>query len=154
MQIQHIVTCTDFSEAATRGVEAAFRLAGQFKARVTLLHVFHYPIAVDPALAPTTLAQAEKFLAEARDAAAAHLKELAAQTASKTGLRGQVECQVLEGPPYDAISKACKPEDLLVVSTHGRTGAKRLMLGSVAERLVRCAPCPVLTVPAFPASEG
>lgn len=57
-----------------------------------------------------------------------------------------VTTQILQGHPVDQIVKVARPRDLLVISTHGRTGLSRLLLGSVAESVVRHAPCPVLVI--------
>jgi nucleotide-binding universal stress UspA family protein len=61
-----------------------------------------------------------------------------------------VTARVLEGPPAAAIVRAARREraGLIVLGTHGRTGLTRILIGSVAERVVRTARCPVLTVPA------
>ena len=55
---------------------------------------------------------------------------------------------VLDGSPYSEIANAIQPEDLVVITSHGRGGIMRWLLGSVAEKLVREAPAPILLVPA------
>lgn len=150
MNIQRILTCTDFSEAADVGLNAAFELAETLGAELTVLYVFQRPLAVDPSIAPTSLAQAEAFLQDAHVASKEHLEKLVTARA-RPGVTARA--QVIDGVPYNAIAEASKGADLLVLSTHGYTGAKRLFLGSVAERVVRGAHCPVLTVPAHTADQ-
>jgi nucleotide-binding universal stress UspA family protein len=60
----------------------------------------------------------------------------------------------LHGSPFFAISEATRPDDLLVLTSHGRGGVRRWLLGSVAEKLIREAPAPVLLVPAAERDEG
>jgi len=66
--------------------------------------------------------------------------------------RVRVESQVLEGDPVDMILRAAEEthSDVIVMGTHGRTGLSRLLLGSVAEAVIRKAPCPVLSVKPSP----
>jgi nucleotide-binding universal stress UspA family protein len=86
-----------------------------------------------------------KLLEEQRRAAKAELADLAARLA-KRGVK--VRTLLREGTPHRAIVDAAKQPgtDLIVMGTHGRTGMSRLLLGSVAELVIRHAPCPVLTV--------
>jgi len=60
--------------------------------------------------------------------------------------RVKVETKILEGVPEEELVKAAHADDLIVMATHGRRGLSRLLLGSVAEDVVRHAPCPVLVV--------
>ena len=141
-QYQHILVATDFSDQAGRAVDAAKELAKHFDARVCLLHV------VDPAryardLLPGTYSEVEKRLA---DASRERLVELA-----KEALEGvTVDVIAVTG---DAVAAAIAEQatasqvDLCIVGTHGRTGLDRMLIGSVAEAVVRLAPCDVLTVP-------
>jgi nucleotide-binding universal stress UspA family protein len=136
MQIRHILAPTDFSDPSLQAITYAFELAQAFGAKLSLLHVIElpvYPMEVYPLLeeleqdARTALA---RLLPEAEDAHVdvSHLVEI--------------------GLPYQKIlqTAAAEKADLIVIATHGRTGLSHLVLGSVAERVVRLAPCPVLTV--------
>ena len=67
------------------------------------------------------------------------------QNAEKNGVRS-VSCKAVEGVPSMTIVDSAEQYDLIVIGTHGRTGLKHIFLGSVAENVVRRAPCPVLTV--------
>jgi nucleotide-binding universal stress UspA family protein len=70
----------------------------------------------------------------------------AALDAAKRGCSGLVTTHLLEGSVPEAIVGAVGPDDLLIMGTHGRKGLSHLLLGSVAEKVVRAAKCPVLTV--------
>jgi nucleotide-binding universal stress UspA family protein len=136
MGIHHILAPTDFSAHANQAVTAAFDLAQTFGAKLSLLHVIEVPVyAIEVSL---PLADLEH---DARRALACLLPEAAAARVEVTRL-------VELGVPAQKILEAARAEqaDLIVMSTHGRTGLGHLVLGSVAERVVRLAPCPVLTI--------
>jgi len=135
-----VLATTDFSDASQSGVRYAVAFAQKLGAAVALLHV------IEP---PSRLAGMEAVGltcgdSELADLAGAQLKELA-QRESKKGLRLTTLLRV--GKPFDEICAAAESvADLIVLATHGYTGAQRVLLGSTAERVVRHAPCPVLTV--------
>jgi universal stress protein A len=136
MHIRYILAPTDFSAPANRAITAAFELAQTFGADLSLLHVIAVPVyAIEVAL---PLAELEQ---DARRALARLLPEAAAAGVAVTRL-------VDMGVPFQKILETARAEqaDLIVMSTHGRTGLGHLVLGSVAERVVRLAPCPVLTI--------
>ena len=81
---------------------------------------------------------------ELTTAAHDNLKE-SAQEAGATGV--QITTSVLEGPPVAAIEAACQSGDVIVMTSHGRSGFRRWLLGSTAEKLIRTGPAPVLLVP-------
>lgn len=144
ISIRRILVPTDFSDCATKAVRYAAELAEKLGAELVLLHVvpdtvLALPDAVMPAPAP--------------------LSELnVLMEAGKSGLANLVAALKLEGhsprqevrigAPEHEIPAAAKDlgADLVCVGTHGREGLSRVFLGSVAEQLVRHAPCPVLTV--------
>jgi nucleotide-binding universal stress UspA family protein len=132
-----IICCTDFSVAATRAGEAAAALAGGLGCTLELVHALELPSV--PAgmrgsgAAPTALRRAIE-------------RELREQAAGLAGV--SIATRVLTGQEDDAIL-ACADEAqpaMLVLGTHGRRGARRLLLGSTAERVVRGAHCPVVVV--------
>ena len=136
MEIRHILAPTDFSEHATQAVTTAFELAQTFGAKLSLLHVIEVPVyAIEVAL------PLEDLERDARRALARLLPEAAAAHVDVTRL-------VDMGVPYQKIVEMATAEevDLIVMATHGHTGLSHLVLGSVAERVVRLAPCPVLTI--------
>jgi universal stress protein A len=136
MKFRHILSPTDFSEHAKRAVISAFELAQRFRAKLSLLHVIEVPAyAIEVAL------PLEYLERDARRELALSLSEADAAHVDVTRL-------VELGVPYQRILETATAEqvDLIVMATHGRTGLGHLVLGSVAERVVRLAPCPVLTI--------
>jgi universal stress protein A len=142
--IRRILVPTDFSEHALPAVRYAAELADKFGAELILLHVvpdavLALPDAVMPT--PTPLADLDALTA-----------------AGKQGLANLIAAEKLEsrhprievriGSPTAEIVAAANDlhADLLCIGTHGRSGLARVLLGSVAEHILRQAPCPVLTV--------
>lgn len=142
MQIKKILVPTDFSEHADHALASAAKLARPFGASLHLLHVVQLPLlAVNPEapVVPVT------FWTELREHARARLAPIQKKLEAD-GLRCEIE--VLEDIPGFAISAAAERShaDLIVMGSRGLTGIAHVVLGSVAERTVRNAPCPVLTV--------
>ena len=139
---ERILIAVDFSEHSRKAVDAGAELAKQFGARVDLVHAFELPL---PLLTPYEVALPDNFVSEARAAAARELERVK-QDLLKRGLR--VESHLRDGPPDAAIDELARElrSDLIVMATRGNTGLKHVLLGSVAERTLRHAPCPVLTV--------
>lgn len=142
----HILVPTDFSDASKLAVNAAAVLAEQIGAKVTLVHV-HDPEALRP---PATLgwspAQQKDLDAEVEEAVAHGLDEFRKGSLAKVK---DLDSAVLhDSSPPHAICKYAEKvgADLIVIATHGRTGLKHLLIGSVAERVVRHATMPVLTL--------
>jgi nucleotide-binding universal stress UspA family protein len=138
-----VVVPTDFSEDASKAVDAAIRLLGRGgDERIVLLHAFHLPVEyVAPLPAPILLEDRAQAHTAARIAA-----EKVSVRIRESGL--DVEIRVVEGYPPEEIVRAAEETgaDLVAMGTHGRSGWKRLVLGSTAERVLPSAPCPVLTV--------
>lgn len=144
MTFQHILIATDFSELARKGVECGIQLARATKAKVSLLHVIEntwYPGTFGMGAMPLP-----DLESEVRKAAKERMEKLKAAFDD-----GSTLCRILlrDGVPWSEIVNASQEEkaDLIVLSTHGYTGLKHALLGSQAERVVRTATCPVLTVP-------
>ncbi len=117
----------------------AIPLAAQFGVRITMLHV------VEPVIYPTEMAIVVTNEKIAVNASRRHLAELG-QKLVPDKLRGKM---IVRGAqPYFEITEVAREmkSDLIVLTTHGYTGIKRVLLGGTAERIVRHAPCPVLTV--------
>jgi nucleotide-binding universal stress UspA family protein len=142
--IRTIVAAVDFSPHSEPVVDAAVTLAKQFGAKIRLVHAYDVPI---PLVSPYEVAIPEPYLEETRRMAAEKLAALVARVAAQ-GVA--VDSQLGEVPAAPAIVRAAEEAkaDLVVIGTRGHTGLKHLLLGSVAERTVRLAPCPVLTVKA------
>jgi nucleotide-binding universal stress UspA family protein len=132
---------TDFSEHSEFAFRLARALARDYNARLVLLHVAPVPTVIyaGGAVPPDPWLDTEE--------AKAKLRELEGQA---QGVR--VESQVMEGDPVDMILRAAEEtnSDVIVMGTHGRTALSRLLLGSVAESVLRKAPCPVLTTKPAP----
>jgi nucleotide-binding universal stress UspA family protein len=138
--VQHILVAHDFGEPAQGALEFALGLAGKLNAHVTVLHAYDLPIHGLEGLAAGAALETH-VQAAARTA----LDEIVAQSRDSAV---DVESVLRTGPPWSEITATARDmhADLIVVGTHGRRGLSRAMLGSVAERVVRSAPCPVLTV--------
>ena len=146
IDIARILCPTDFSECSARALERAIRLASWFEARVTVLHVsapLPWPLPPD-ALTPHVAAPADVLLAE-RERAERDLERFVAPLRQAGAA---IETRLLDGDPARQIRAVADalPADLLVMGTHGRSGFEHLILGSVTEKMLRRASCPVLTV--------
>ena len=142
---QHILVATDFSQASHLALNAAALLAKTLGAQVTLLHVF------DPApfAAASLPMQPVDIVGSTREMAERIEKGLEELQAAYLRSVEKVELKIVEhASPAEGICECARQigADLIVVSTHGRTGLAHLLIGSVAERVVRYAPCPVLTL--------
>jgi nucleotide-binding universal stress UspA family protein len=140
-KIQRILVPHDFEEPAESALAYALTLAEKLGARVTLLHAYDIPTYGYPEMA----AAAIEFGTEIERRAVETLDKIA-RDARRTGV--EVDAKVEQGSAWMKILDAAEklPADLIVMGTHGRKGMPRLLLGSVAEKVVRSAPCPVLTV--------
>jgi nucleotide-binding universal stress UspA family protein len=140
---------TDFSDASYEALQMAEELASCFGAELILLHVVH-PIAVVPSPAPGQF----NGPAYQRALEANALKTLQDIAKNKVSDHVKVRSGVLMGSAANAIvdSAAEEEADLIVIATNGETGLQRFVFGSVAEKVVRLATCPVLTI--RPASEN
>ena len=144
ISIRRILAPTDFSDSSAPAVRYAAEMAEKFSAELILLHVVQDLALVLPdAVMPTPMPAAD--LTQLIDAAKTGLtNQIAALGLARLNPRTEVRV----GSPTAEIDAAAKDlgADLLCISTHGRTGLAHLLLGSVAEKVVRHAPCPVLIV--------
>jgi nucleotide-binding universal stress UspA family protein len=143
--VRTILYATDFSAASRPAFRAAVDLARRRRARLRLLHVVTPPVAVleDTFLSARSWRRLE---AETLRAARRRLVPLLARARQRgVAASASVARAVV---PFEEIVRTARRvgADVIVVGTHGRTGLLRLALGSVAERVVALAPCPVLTV--------
>lgn len=144
VEFKHILCPIDFSETSIRALTYAASLATLYEAQLEVLHVV-------PAFEDGVAAQGRDGHSGARgtmareDIIAAIRRSL--HEAGVSGLNPNVLAQ--EGRAHEIITRRAQaqPADLLVMGTHGRGGFNRLLLGSVTEKVLRTAPCPVLTVP-------
>jgi nucleotide-binding universal stress UspA family protein len=144
IEIRTILAPTDFSPHAEQAVRYACRLAERLGATLHLLHVLSdvVPAGPDPMLAPVL---PPEFYQESE---AQSLASLGRALDPSWGCPTTVETAVRWGDAVDEIVAyaAENAVELIVIATHGRTGLSHVLLGSVAERIVREAPCPVLTI--------
>lgn len=137
-----ICCATDFSEPSRLAMEKAADLAKQFEGELTLVHVLTPPIPAASDVLVSSRGIAEVAAQEAEDL----LPLWRAEAELRAGL--QVKAVFLSGDPAAEIVSHARDEsvDLIVIGTRGRSGISRVVLGSVAERVVRRSPCPVLVV--------
>jgi nucleotide-binding universal stress UspA family protein len=135
--IQTILHPTDFSERCEAAFQVACSLAKGHAARVIVVHV------PEPVAAPAGMAPAPPLPEGHRGGLEERLCRF-----QLSAPEVRVECRVEEGEPASGIVSAAQAtgSDLIVMGTHGRTGLGRLLMGSVAENVLRTTPCPVVTV--------
>lgn len=146
IEIRKILCPTDFSDFSRHALDLSLALAKWYEAEVTVVHVlpriaadYTYlpePVIITPVARERALEELGRFVHESR----------------RSGVTAQVALE--EGDAVRTILDLAKrlPADLLVLGTHGRGGFERWVLGSVTEKVLRKAPCPVLTLPR--AAEG
>ena len=141
---RRILHASDFSPASASAFARAVAAARKDRAELILVHVMGpvIPAIADGYMAPHVYEDLDRA---ARRQAQKQLDRLAGK-ARTAGVR--VTTLLREGSPAEQIARAARSKraDVVVMGTHGRTGLPRLFLGSVAERVVGAAPCPVLTV--------
>lgn len=144
LSLTRIVVGDDFSECSRAAVARALDLARTLDAKVAILHVIDVGGLVHIGGEPITVL--DSVLSTLTKQARA---SLAAEVGRIDPERRWIErAEILEGRPAETIVSFAREAgaDLIVVGSHGRTGLKRLFLGSIAERTVRLAPCDVLVV--------
>ena len=163
MGFTHVLVPTDLSDPANHALRCAIEEATLHKAKMTVLHVLPESAgtevyyagpgsgapqeAVDPSgggrLTSFAMTEPRVVRLDPGEVARTQLQDLVRGT-----FKGTWEVEVAAGNPADAIVRVAKERaaDLIVMGTHGRTGLQHVLLGSVAEKVVRLAGCPVLTV--------
>jgi len=164
MAFRHVLVPTDFSEPANHALRYAVEEAVMHRAKVTLLHVRPsdsgtevYYVTGSPApgveagldvvaggrLGTTPVSEPTVVRHDYGEETLTRLRDLVPEA-----FRGTWEVEIAVGRPADTIVRLARQRnaDLIVMATHGRTGLEHVVLGSVAEKVVRLAPCPVLTV--------
>src|SRR5512135_3331045 len=134
----------DFSDASRAAMEVAADLARRTGADLVLLHAYPIPGYTFP---DGSVVASPKMMQELADQARRHLEEWRVEAERLVGAP-RVTAETAVGEPAAEIVEAARERgaDLVVVGTHGRTGLEHALMGSVAERVVRRAHCPVLTV--------
>jgi universal stress protein A len=139
MKFSRILVPTDFSDRSLRALEYAIDFGRTWNAELLIVNV------VEPIRHTRLISDVSELLENRRAEAAEELAKLEGQT--KQHYRN-CRSEVHFGIPFEVIAKVAKTveADLIIIATHGHTGLSHMFLGSVAERVVRIAQCPVLTV--------
>jgi nucleotide-binding universal stress UspA family protein len=140
LAFKNIVVATDFDDAAQLALEYARVIANRFGAGIRVLHVVEMPVLTGTELdVPDVTVSHQRMLEEAQRRLAETLLRVSA---------GDIIGQVLVGHAAEKIVEYASDHnaDLIVMGTHGRRALAHFIMGSVAERVVRTAPCPVFTV--------
>ena len=143
MSFRRILCAVDFSDPSREAMRVAAGLARESAATLVLVHVWQVPVW----FTSPEYQLPETFMQETVDAATAELEVW--KTHARKLRVSEVTTAFVRGVPWDRIVSAAKADpacDLIVIGTHGRTGLKHVLIGSVAEKVVRHAPCPVLVV--------
>jgi nucleotide-binding universal stress UspA family protein len=138
--LERILVPTDFSDYSRPAITYACELAKRFSAELQVLHVVPPPLIAGPYIGAVSDAVLQPEVAAKRE-----LEELEDPGFQQVA---RVERVIRMGTPFVEIVRYAKENDidLIVMGTHGRTGVVHALIGSVAEKVVRKAPCPVLTV--------
>jgi nucleotide-binding universal stress UspA family protein len=138
-----ILFATDFSESSANAFRYAFEMAGKFSSRLVLVHVINEPVDLRGFYVPhISFDNLEKEIADGAE------KLMEQFCAENIPAQFNFEKHVVTGIPYEEIvskADACNA-DLIIMGTHGRKGLDHMLFGSTAERVVRAARCPVMTV--------
>jgi len=144
-EFKKILLATDFSENSKWALTYALSLARRYESKLYIVHVIQqatYPFDLYAEIAFDAL---DKFNRNVSEAVAKEMKKFC-----EDGLQEFVnyETMIIHGIPFMEIIRTAKEKevDLIVVGTHGRTGLDHVLFGSTAEKVVRKAPCPVLSV--------
>ena len=138
IRIAHVLCPVDFSEFSSRALHHAGALAYKYGARLTALHVVPNRPATDLPLSPLTHDERRQLTDQVREFAVGLPPDVA------------IDIRICEAPVVSReILNQAKgiSADLLVIGSHGRSGFERVLLGSVTEKVMRCAPCPTMVVP-------
>lgn len=143
LKMQNILVPTDFSEPSKKALRYAISFAGQFGARITLLHV------VEPMILPYEEYPLRELILNDKG-----LVKAARETLRRLCHHERIDAFLLQkgivrlGSPSEEITNTARDlqVDLIIIATHGYTGLKHIFIGSTTERVVRHAPCPVLVV--------
>jgi nucleotide-binding universal stress UspA family protein len=142
LQFQRILCPIDFSDASAHVIDQATAIAGYYRARILALHVYNPVFAPIPTLPPPAERVAQTEIERLQQRTQACFR-----TAIDAGIDVDVAVDIGQ-PAVDILDRAAGlPANLIVIGTHGAGGFEHLLLGSVAEKVLRKATCPVLTVP-------
>jgi nucleotide-binding universal stress UspA family protein len=140
LPIKIIISPIDFSEPSDMGMKSAIELAEQFSAELVVVHVIN-PLPV----ISSSAAHLPEFTEELYESARKGIEDLFREVIPNT-IRARY--QIVDGSTADSIVKTAREEeaDLIVIATHGQSGWRKFVFGSVTEKVIRLAECPVLTI--------
>ncbi|MBI4496268.1 MAG: universal stress protein [Deltaproteobacteria bacterium] len=144
-EFKKILFSTDFSENAKWALKYALSIARKYGAKLYILHVMQqasYPLGMYAEISFDAMDKFNRDLAEATE------REMKNLCRTELGDFQDYESLIASGTPFLEILRTAKEKeaDLIVVGTHGRTGLDHVLFGSTAEKVVRKAPCPVLSI--------
>lgn len=141
--MKKILVAIDFSAASAQALHYALKFAARFNSQLLLLHVLHAP-ADDPGFYASRKTGGRSF-SNMEEVATELMEEFVKSQLKK---RDNIETRIIPGLPADEIIRLAETErvDMVVMGTRGHSGIKRLIIGSVAEKVIRSCKCPVLTV--------
>lgn len=145
MNVGSILVPVDFSDGSRAALEYALGLAGTFEARIDVLHVWYTPAYISPALAvQVARGETETLELVAQREAEQQMRAFIESVPNPDGV--PVSARIAYGHEPNTIIEAAKGYDMIVMGTHGRAGLSHLIIGSVTEKVIRQAPCPVVCV--------
>ncbi len=144
-EIKRILFATDFSENSKWALTYALSFSQKYDARLIILHVIQppsYPLGMYAEISFDAMDKFSRSMGEAAEKEMKNLRE------TELGEFKNYETLVITGTPFLEIIRTAREKevDLIIVGTHGRTGLDHVLFGSTAEKVVRKAPCPVLSV--------
>jgi universal stress protein A len=142
-RFEKILLATDFSDYSEVACDYALTLAETFGSSLYILHIINEPVDLRGFYVPNiSFEQLEK---EIETGATEMLDKFCKENLKEFD---RYEKEIITGVPYEEIVRVAKEKEIsmIVIGTHGRTGLDHLIFGSTAERVVRTAPCPVMTI--------
>ncbi len=146
LAISRILTPVDYSPCSRAALEHALFFAARFGAKIDVMHVWDVPPSVRGDMLVVSDGAEQSMQNVLQHGANKEMNEFLANLSAEN--RARIAIRVEHGDPVPTILEVAARDgyDLVVMGTHGRTGLSHLLMGSVAEKVVRQAPCPVLTV--------
>ncbi len=144
MDIKNILIAIDGSPLSIRAAEGGYSLGQKLNAEIALVHVVNSNIAIGT---NETYVSPQQIMDELRKEG----KEIMSRTVQHLGGGSKILEFFAEGKPHEEVLKTAQDwgADIIVMGSHGRTGIKRLLMGSVAENVLRHSKCPVLIIPSI-----
>lgn len=144
LPFKKIMSPTDFSKPSEIALQSAIELAGHFSSELLLVHVLA-PLSAAPTMTGHSAISFSEIMNEMRTSTENLLNHM---VENKIPASIHAQPRMLEGLAAEEIARCAKEEnvDLIVISSHGKSGLKRLMFGSVTDKVMRIAGCPVLII--------